>query len=163
MDYSNEFFYYKNKIYMHKTRVLLSPEYIATHLDNGCRISRHAWFDHGFINNNKSYYVFYLDRRSQTKNFNKYAPFVKIESRDIESAISEIIYPVEKPDNISIRFKGLHEDLTPIRDWEVPELMVAWVIFIAFLMFTLVFKQFYLIWPIAGFVFDKIRRDMLNR
>lgn len=149
---------------MHKTRVALSPDYIATHADNGQKINRYAWFSHKFWDQNGScFYVFYLDRVGQSHIANKYAPVVKILSYDIETAISEIIQGIEQPEDFQIRFKGLHEDLTPVKDTEVPELMIAWVMFIAFLLFTLVFKQFYLIWPIAGFIFDKIRRDLLNQ
>ena len=163
MDYSNHCFCYKQQFYMHKTRVVLSPDYIGTHANNGKKINRYAWFSHKFWNNGECLYVFYLDRKSQNRDANKYSPCVKINSNDIDIAISEIVYPIVKPDDVNIRFKGLHEDLTPIKDWEVPELMIAWVVFIAFLLFTLMFKQFYLIWPIAGFVFDKIRGDMLNQ
>ena len=149
---------------MHKTRVALSPDYIGTHADNGKRINRYAWFSHKFWDNNGNcFYVFYLDRNGQNSIANKYASCVKIRAGDIENAIIEIVKEVAQPDAFNVRFSGLHEDLTPIKDTEVPELMVAWVVFIAFLLFTLMFKQFYLICPIAGFILDKIRRDMLNQ
>ena len=84
---------------MHKTRVALSPDYIATHEENGKKINRYAWFSHKFWDDNgKCFYVFYLDRTGQNSIAHKYEPYVKISAGDIEIAISEIIKEVEAPE-----------------------------------------------------------------
>ena len=167
-----EYFYYKGQHYGSGTDVVLKDEYINNHTENGKKIWKTARFTNKFMDGNVVKYVFNIRRPDwydmkqmgiSQDEMNTYAVWFKIDALMLENAIEEITKPILPPENVTFRVPGFHEDMTPVKDTEVPELMVAWVVFIAFLVFSLVFKQWYILWPIAGFVFDKIRNEMLDR
>lgn len=169
-----EYFYYNGKFYGTKTKVLLRDDYIDSHEFDGKKLRKEAMFSHKVTNNNIVHYCFqairsswYVLKEEGFKNledyYNKCVTYFTIPALEIDDAIEEITNPICPPENVSFKVPGFHEDMTPVRDWEVSSLMIAWAVFIAFLAFSLVLKQWYILWPIAGFVFDKIRNEMLSR
>lgn len=85
--------------------------------------------------------------------YNKTCGYFSVEESQLNNAIEEITKPIE----IEI------VPLPKYKDWEVLPVMVGWVIYILVLFFSFIFKEWYLLWAAASFVFFSLRKALLNR
>ena len=161
------FFYYKNDFYINRTEIALKTEYINTHLWNGKKLWKYARYDHQVSYNGQISYFFCaskfdwpslnsmgLERTAR----DDYAPYFLIPAVELENAIEEIIKPIklERKETDAI----LENITKPKNDLEEPGLIVLWLIYIAVLVGSLIFKQFYIIWLIATMLFVKWRKEI---
>lgn len=172
MTYNPNYFYYKGQHYDSGTIITIKDEYINSHTYNGKRIWNTAIFLNRVYDEGKVQYSFNIkppiwhDMREQgisQQEINECVCTFRIDALALEDAIEEITKPIYPPENTTFKIPGLHDDMTPVRDWEVPELMVAWVAYILVTIGVCIFKQGFLLWPIISFYFNKIRNEMLNR
>ena len=85
-----------------------------------------------------------------------YAPYFTIEAYKIDSLIEEIIRPIEFTNTELLNFN------LPKKDYEVNEMIALWIIYIAIMIGSLIFNQFYIIWIVVTFLFFKLRNEILN-
>lgn len=164
------FFYYKGDYYINGTEIILSDQYINNHQFNGKKLWKYARYDHQTVCNGKVSYFFCrtkmdwsslnkmnLDMNTQ----NDYAPYFVIEAFDIENAIAEITHSIklDRKETEAV----LNAIVEPKRDFDNPMLMVLWVVYIAVMISSLIFNQFYIIWIVATVVFFKYRKEMLEQ
>lgn len=152
-DVNFKYFYYKGQSYTTGTEVKLKQSYIETHKQDGKNIWPYAVFSHRGIRSNPSVYVLWVSKYEwNNPEMLKCATTVCIKIEDMEGAIEEIIEPV--PIELV--------PAVPKKDWEVEGMGVLWLIYIAVLFFSLIFRDFYVIWICATYGFFKIRKGLLN-
>lgn len=163
------FFYYKGDFYINDTEITLKDEYIKTHRFYDKKLWKYARYDHQTVYNGCISYFFCaskfdwlsfdcmgLDIREKAN----YAPYFVVPALELENAIDEITKPIklerEKTEAV------LNAIVEPKSDFDVPGLLGLWVVYIAVLIGSLIFNQFYIIWAIATFLFLKLRKEMRN-
>lgn len=164
------FFYYKGDYYINGTEIILTDEYINNHQWNGKKLWKYAKYDHQVSYNGRVAYFFCRSRCDwlslngvglDTKTRNDYAPYFVIDALDIEGAIQEFVHAIKLEQEET---EAIMEAITkPKSDFDNSALMVLWLIYIAVMVGSLIFKQFYIIWAIASLLFFKYRKEMLNR
>lgn len=155
---SDQYFRYRNVAYFTGTHVSFSDNFMTTYRYEGKPIWKYARF-YKRINNT---YVFtrlttdfwwLKEHNMNWDDYKKTCPFFILDKSLLDNAIEVIDDPIE----VTI------QALPQYKDWEVTEVMVGWVIYILVLFFSLVFKDFYIIWIAASFLFFTFRKGMLNR
>lgn len=162
-------FYYKEDYYYNKTEIVLADTYIKSHKFNGKPLWKYAKFDHKIMSNGKVLYFFcrckddwltLRDMGIDAKTMDEYATFFTIDAFELENAIQEILKPIkmekEKVDKVKEAM------ITPKHDWDYPTLMFWWVIYIIAMIASLIFRQFYIIWGVASYLFFKYRKEILD-
>lgn len=164
------FFYYKGDYYINGTEIILKDEYINSHQWNGKKLWKYARYDHQTIYNGRVAYFFCRSRSDwlslngmglDVKAKNDYAPYFVVDALDIEDAIEEFTKPIKLERSET---EAILEAITkPKSDFDNPALLVLWIIYLAVMVGSLIFKQFYIIWAVASFLFLKYRKEMLNQ
>ena len=164
------FFYYKGDYYINGTEVVLTDEYINSHTWNGLKLWKYAKYDHQVVNNGSVAYFFCINKADRlalyamgldvntTKN---YAPYFVVRAIDIDYAIQEFTKPIKLSRETTEAIK--EAIVTTKSDFDNGWLIVMWIVYIAVMLGSLIFKQFYIIWIIASVLFFKWRREMLNQ
>lgn len=154
--YDDKYFYYKGRYYTTKTVVKLTQQYRNTHTNLGFPIWKYAWFSHKIINRNE-YCFYYANEYYSNVNHEQirsgdYCGYFQIKAEDLENAIEEIIKPVL----IELVLA------TPKKDCAVEGMGTLWIIYIAIMISSLIFNEFYIIWIIVTYLFFKLRNEILN-
>ena len=162
-------FYYKGDFYLHGTHVTLSDSWINSHQFQGKKPWKYMRFDHRIIDGGIVYLFFYSDKTDwlslkkmglELKDINNYELFFSIKALDIEKAIEEITKPI-KLDRAET--EAIKQSLTePQHDWDNNGLVIAWIVYIAAMVGSLIFKQFYILWIVISIIFYQVRKDMLS-
>ena len=161
------FFYYRGDFYINGTEITLKPEYINTHRWNGKKLWKYARYDHQTTYNGQISYFFcaskfdWLSLNGMGLDMtvrDDYAPYFVVSALELENAIAEITKPIKlkREETEAI----LDNIVKPKSDLEEPGLVVLWLVYIAVLIGSLIFKQFYLIWAIATIFFIKYRGEI---
>ena len=150
IDY-NCFFVYKGKAYGAGTGIKLKQEYINTYLYNGYRIWQYAYLSN--INYKENKYMFNKYKTYPYSESQGCVSYFSISQSELDNVIEEIIEP--KPVNVS-RAK-------PKNDGEVEGMGILWTIYIAVMVASLIFREFYIIWIAASVFFFKLRKEILNK
>lgn len=164
------FFYYKGDYYINDTEIILKDKYINTHQFNGKKLWKYARYDHQTVYNGCVSYFFcnsrfdwlaFHDMGLDIKEKANYAPYFVVSALELENAIEEITKPIklEREETEAI----MQAIVEPKSDFDIPELLLMWVVYIIVMVGGLIFNQFYIIWAIATFVFFKLRKEMLNQ
>ena len=150
-----KYFFYKGKSYTTNTVIKLTKQYIDTHMYNGLPIWKYAIFSHKLMNSDEYFFSFINNYYQNIEKvcIREYCGYFLIKGKDMEGAIEEIIKPV--PIELV--------PAVPKKDYEVEGMRLLWLIYIAVLFFSLIFREFYIIWIAATYVFFKIRKEMLNQ
>ena len=155
--YDDKYFYYKGKSYTTNTVIKLTQQYRDTHTDRGLQIWKYARFYHKNLARNEYCFNcasgYYPNVKHEDINRSSYCGYFNIKAEELEGAIEEIIQPV--PIELV--------PIVPKKDWEVKSMGMLWLIYIAVLFFSLIFREFYIIWIVATYVFFKIRKETLNQ
>lgn len=168
------FMYYCGKYYINGTEIILKEQYTNSHTFNGKKIWKYARFDRKTVYNGVTSYFFCATKLDwfslqemglTLENKKDYATYFVIETFNIDSAIEEItkaiILTEKESDEIKSNITNMIEHQKT--DFDYPELMMLWVVYAAVIIGSLIFKQFYIIWLIASYVFFVWRKDILNR
>lgn len=156
----NKYFCYKGDTYTEKTEVKLTQDYIDTHVGEGVHegrpIWKFAWFSNKKDIDGKTYYVFFKYKYNCNCKYEKdfafkCAGWILIKEEDLESAIEEIVKPIP----IIIR------PMIKMKDWQCPEVMVLWVIYIFLLFASLILKEYAIAWFWETVFFFILRRELL--
>ena len=162
-------FYYKGDLYLEKTQIVLSDEYIRTHKYNGKSIWKYAWYSNNCINEGRSSYVFYAFKNRFCDAYplgltyeyaQSCAPYFIIPASEIESAIESVSMPLkltEEQKNIV-----LDSLMQQKNDSDNSISVVLWLIYIIAMTGSLIFNQFYILWIIFTFVFFAIKRSIIK-
>ena len=167
------FMYYKEQYYINGTVVEISESYRNTNSFNGKKIWKYARFDRQISSPNGILYFFCitnsdtLSLRSMNidrHTINEYASYFTVPAWMIENVIKTIIKPIKlsHAECKVINDYILNAIENPKSDFEYQNLKIGWIVYIGVLIASLIFKQFYLIWIIATFVFFKWRRGVLK-
>ena len=153
---------------------MLSDEYIKKQERNGKKIWKYARFGQKVNRDGVIGYVFYkhksdwLSLRQMGLGSNaadEYSAYFVIDAWELDGAIEEITHPFilsqEKTEAINKAISDMVEH--PKHDWDDSGLLILWFLYIAALIGSLIFKDFYILWAVATFVFVKIRKDMKNQ
>lgn len=164
------FFYYKGDYYINGTEIILTDEYINNHKWNGKKLWKYARYDHQVSYNGRTAY-FFCKSKCDWLHLNSmgldpraggdYAGFFVIDALDIENAIQEFTHPIKLKREETEAIK--EAIMKPKSDFDDPTLMGLWLVYIAVMVGSLIFRQFYIIWAVASMIFFKHRREMLNK
>ena len=149
-----QFFTYDGKIYTRDTEIKVSQLYIDSHSEKNKPIWPYARFLRKYTKDHVLYYEFTTCQLDLFGEWSKCIGTFAIKSSELNSAIEEIILPIEV-ENVEITTPE------PKKDWEDNEMLWAWVIYIIVMAGGLIFKQFYIIWAIATIIFFNYRRKRL--
>lgn len=165
---------YNGEYYSNGTEVMVSDEYINTHTYNGKKIWKYAWFGNNTIHNGQRAYVFYRSKCSCVDFYKMnidystqgdYAPFFVVYAYELASFIEKFTKPFKMSDEQkTAREQAILYMLEhPKRDWDYPELLLGWIIYTGVLIGSLMFKEFYIPWLIATYVFYEYRKGILSQ
>lgn len=173
---------YNNKAYTWGTIVKFKKEFADTFVFNdGCgyfgpehKLWKYGRFHHRFKKNGKMMYEFIQTniyaKDGGVESPNKPYTWVLIEESQLAEAIEEIIHPVEVQGNYRIvtaeELKAnpkLKKQLEYKKDTESEDVMMGWALFIAFLLFSLVFIQWPVAWILGGIGFYLWRKRELRK
>lgn len=164
------FLYYKGDFYINGSEIILKDEYINSHKWNGDKLWKYARFDHQTTYNGGLAY-FFCQSRSDWLSFNKlgidyktrddYAPYFVVDTLELENLIEEFSHPIKLQHEETEAI--LEAIVEPKRDIDNPSLMLMWLVYIAVMVGSLIFKQFYIVWGVASFLFFRYRKEMLDR
>ena len=160
------FFYYNGDFYINGAEIMLTDEYINNHQFNGKKLWKYARYDHQTVYNGRVSYFFCINKidrsyfNSMGLNKDDYASYFVVEALDIENAIKEVTRPIklERAETEMIK----ESIVEPKRDFDNPTLVILWIAYIVVMIGSLIFKQFYIIWAVASFLFFKYRKEMLG-
>lgn len=157
MRYDNsQYFYYKGKTYSSGTVIKISQAYCNAYSYRDKPIWPYAKFDRKFVKDSLEYYVFSICNIDMAGQWRKYTGSFIINTIELDAVIEQIIKPLEiKNVELVIPEQKM--------DWEDNNVLLLWAIYIAVMVGSLIFKQFYIIWVVATCVFIKYRKEMLNR
>ena len=168
-DYIRNRFYYKGDFYLRGTKVTLSDDWINSHQFQGKKPWKYMSFDSKIVDGGIVYFFFYSDKTDwmslekmglELKDKNNYALYFSIKALDIEKAIEEITKPIKLDREET---EAIKQSLTePQHDWDNNALVIAWIIYIAAMIGSLIFRQFYILWIIISIIFSQVRKDMLR-
>ena len=168
-----EFMYFNGEYYINGSEIVLSDEYIATHTFYGKPLWKYAKFDHKTFYNNQTAF-FFCASRNDWLSFNgmgldpntryDYAPYFVVTVSELSSAIKEFSKPIKlSQEETEARNKAIEELITnPKSDFDYPELIIGWILYIAALVGFLIFKEFYILWAAATFIFFKYRKGIVG-
>ena len=157
------YFKYKGKYYNNSTIVKLKDSYIKNNTYNGKKIYKYMRFMNREVFCERATCEFLMSPITEFKNISKefewlqnnkekYSREWKVDASLLNDIIDYIVeaeiceYPVEE-----------YGWVRPKTDWDYPELRFAWIVYIAVLITSLIFKQFYLIWMVATVIFNRYR------
>lgn len=146
-DINLKYFYFNEHSYTTGTEVELTKNYINS---NSNKIWKYARFIQKSYD--KQTYQFMKCRYdSYSEEERECVLYFAISENELEYVIKEIVKPIP----ITL------VPITQKKDWEVEGMFSLWMIYIAVLFFSLIFKEFYLIWIVTSFIFFNIRKKML--
>lgn len=150
-----QFFIYNGKIYTQHTIIKVSQSYIDAHANDKEPIWPYYRFMRKYILDNKVYYEFQICKADVLGEWLNYATSFTTYPSELKSLIEDIVVPVE--------VENMQIDLPKAKkDWEDSDTILAWIIYIAVMIGSLIFKQFYIIWLIATIIFFNYRRKRLQ-
>lgn len=170
------FMYYKEDYYINGTKITLKDDYIESRKFNGDKLWKYARFDHQTTCKNQTAYFFCRDKYQIYELYDMgyskeeisacrqdYAPYFVLTASELEGAIEEITYPIKLSKEETTVINNAIIDMIdkPKRDWDDPSLLILWIIYIAVMVGSLIFNQFYIIWAIASIAFYYTRKGML--
>lgn len=144
-----KYFRFMNDTYTEGTIVKFKNNFCNTHTYKNKPIWPYARFSHKVIHDNILYYIFNICNLGP--GWNRYAGYCLLTEMQLEYAIEEII------ESVPI----LIVDKEYYKDWEVEGMGWLWLIYIVVLFFSMIFKEFYLIWMVASYIFFTTRKKML--
>lgn len=169
-----EFMYFNGEYYINGSEIVLSDEYLETHTFYGKPLWKYARFHHVVhYNNHVGYYfqacqndwhAFYRMGIDVNTRFD-YAPYFVITIAELPSAIKEFSKPIKlSREETEERNQAIEALITnPKNDFDYPELIIGWIVYIVALLATLIFKDFYLLWAVITFIFYKYRKGIVEQ
>lgn len=163
------FFYYNGDYYINGTEIILTDRYIDRNQFNGKKLWKYAKYDHQTIYNGRVAYFFCRTRSDwlsidkegiDAQSINDYAPYFVIEAPFLDSAIKEIIKPI-KLDHTETE-AIMEAIVSPKSEFDNTGLVLLWIAYIAVMIGSLIFKQFYIIWVVVSLIFIKLRKEMIG-
>ena len=162
------FMYYNEQYYINGTVVEISEAYRNINNFYGKKIWKYAIFDHKISSANGISYFFCITKvdelSAQRINVNEYAPYFTVPAWLIDSAVKTIIKPIKLSETEceAIQNGLINAIQNPKYNLRYPKLRFAWMIYVIVLVVSLIFKQFYIVWIIASFIFYKWRKGILK-
>lgn len=158
-------FYYNGTLYLSGTKIALSDDWINTHQFNGKKPWKYVIFnsrtiDGCFFSAINIDFCSLLKLGMKFEDLKNYEHCFKISPYDLNNAIEEIIYSnaLSKEQLEAVQQKLVE----PQHDWDNNGLVIAWIIYIAAMVGSLIFRQFYILWIIISIIFSQVRKDMLR-
>jgi hypothetical protein len=134
-DVNYQYFFYEKIPYRTGTVVKLKKSYTDTHTYNGEHIWDYAYFSHRVDPYGYSKYLF-MPYCAPTNSGVHYSGLFRIDEKDMNNAIEEIIKPVY----IDLVKKEKKKDI------ESSEVISGWAVLVIVLLFSFIFKEWYIIW-----------------
>lgn len=163
------FFYYNGDYYINGTEIILKDDYINQHQFNGKKIWKYARFDHQVCLNGRVAYFFCINKSDwlslyemglDTKASSHYAPYFIVEAINVSNIIEEISKPIKLERHIT---QQILEDISePKSDFDNPDLVLLWAVYIIIMICSLIFNHFYIVWAIVSYLFVQCRKEMMH-
>lgn len=175
-----EYMYHNGKTYLNGTKFILSDGYINNWTRNGKKIWKYAYFSGTYDGPDGRYYYFQRDKftiddirkftglKPGTKEFREfqmsYAPNVIVRPWELDFVIEEITHPItlSESEEEEKRQAIMQFIEHPNNDWDHPEMRIAWIVYVAALIGSLMFTQFYIPWAIVTYIFYKYRKGIMG-
>lgn len=168
------FMYYRGQYYINGTIIEVKDSYLNANKFDGKSIWKYARFDHKVSGQDGILYFFCIaniDTLSLRKmnmdrvNVKEYAAYFTVPAWIIENVVESIVKPIKLS---QAECDAIHDGLLNAiekqqSDWERPILQIAWVAYVIVLIASLIFRQFYILWIIASFIFFKFRKEVLRQ
>ena len=160
-------FYYKGDIYIRRTEIKLTDSFIAKKAAQGKKIWKYAWytgdayagefaFNYSKMTTDELRKLGY-SREERMKMPNQYDPIFRIAGWEMDEAIEEIVRSEKLPKEMTER---IMENIADPKTYKTNGEGVLWAIYIAVMIGSLIFNQFYLIWIAATLLFIWIKKGM---
>lgn len=155
-------FYYNGVCYDNATKVTFTDEYINNNLINGKKIFKYAIYYYSTVKNNGTIiHHFGPECTDWSKCINNGMTFETREEYAKEINIpahmcNKIIKEVTDPHYVKVIY---NEHKT---DFDIPDVLFGWLIYIILMFASLIFKDFYYLWALISFYFFRWRKAMLN-
>ena len=163
------FMYYRGDYYINGTEIALTEQYMNSHKFYDKKLWKYAKFHHQTTYNNQLAYFFCatkLDWLSlneiglDIREADNYAPYFVVTSMELENAIEVVTKSIKlERKEVDMINEALAE---PKYDIDNNCLVALWVVYIVVMIGSLIFRQFYILWAIASFLFFKYRKEMLQ-
>lgn len=173
------FMYYNGKTYINGTKFTVKDEYISAQAKQGKNIWKYAEF--WGTTNGPDGLIYYFSRykclnddllsmgyKPGTEEYIKcrrdYAATFMVRPYELNRVVEEITFPITITEQEEeARRQAIMEMIEhPKKDWDYPDLIVGWIIYIGVLIGSLIFNQFYIIWIVATFVFHTYRKRIVE-
>ena len=94
-----------------------------------------------------------------------YSPYFVVTAWELKSMIQEFTKPIKLSDVQKEAMNQAIMDMIehPKKDWDYPELIIGWIVYIAAMVGSLIFNEFYIPWIISTCVFYVYRKGVLNK
>ena len=169
----SEILYYEGDYYSNGTEIIVSDEYINTHTFNGKKIWKYAYFGNKTIYNGRTAYFFWASKRTwldhrvlgiDYSTYNDYTPYFVVTALELPCMIQEFTKPIKLSEQHKEAVNKAIMDMIehPKRDWDYPELLIGWIVYIIVMVGCLIFKEFYIPWIIASYIFYEYRKGVLS-
>ena len=169
----SEILYYNGDYYSNGSEVMIKDEYINTHTYNGKKIWKYAYFGNKIVHNGQTAYFFWSTRKRYIdfmelnidyKTRGDYAPYFVVYAYELSNFIEEFTRPYKMSDEQKAERERaiMYMIEHPKRDWDYPELLIGWIVYIGVLIGSLIFKEFYIPWAIATYAFYEYRKGILS-
>ena len=139
-DINFQYFFYQGAAYCTGTKVKFERKFIETFTYNGEYIWETAIFSHRVLIDGKSEYVF---MPYGIPVCGKFSGYFYITEMELKNAIEEIIKPI----NIELIEKKKKKDC------ESADVVIGWMLLFVILFFSLIFKEWYLLWMWSIIIF----------
>ena len=156
------YFIYNNQYYGTGTKLAFNDALIKKMAQRGLKVWKYAQFNRRVNQNGKDTFLFVRwrteDSFCRSNNISLQEPrtcegYVVLTYDDIVSGIEDIIEPViVAPPVIQKKY-----------DWDYPELMVGWIVYIISMIGCLIFNDVGIFWTFASIIFFSWRKGVYDR
>lgn len=168
------YFYYKGDYYGNATKIAIKKEFIDKQTPHG--IAKKFWSEYVFAGQQGDKYFFnplgcrYPDltckgfsKEEARRIQNECSACIALSGFELEIYVGEILTPEKKMTGFSKeQVDKAIEDIIehPKHDWDYPEHLFLWIVYILLMIGSLIFKQFYLLWFAFTIGFLCIRKNI---
>ena len=162
---------YNGEIYINGTEIILSDEYIKTHTYQGKKLWKYAKFGHVTTYYGQTAYFFWSSRHNpltcnmlglDVNTLYDYACFFIVPVSELYDAVGEITRGFKLSKEETEMVYKAYEEMISKKDWDYPEMILAWIVYIVVLVGSLIFREYYLLWPIITYIFLKYRKGIMS-
>lgn len=170
------YFYYKGEYYGNGAKFATKEEFVGKATPRG--IAKKFWKEYVFAGQHGDKYFFnplncsYVDFKmagytseEARKMQEEYSACIALTTLELDIYVGEILTPNNKMSGFlkeQVEKSVMDMIEHPKRDWDYPELLVAWIVYIILMVASLIFTEFYIPWIILSVGFYYVRSNIIK-